>query len=64
VVKAGTKYNLLRLKQHDFEFRNSLKNVKVGQPPTIFKGQIYMGTKAEVDVFGLCSTNGQSGCLQ
>ena len=32
--------------------------------PTIFKGQVYMGTKTEVDVFGLCSTNGQSGCLQ
>ena len=32
--------------------------------PTIFKGQVYMGTKTEVDVFGLCSTNGHSGCLQ
>ena len=31
--------------------------------PTIFKGQVYMGTDTEVDVFGLCSTQ-QGGCLQ
>jgi len=28
--------------------------------PTIFKGQVYMGTHAEVDVFGLCP---QAGCI-
>jgi len=39
--------------------------------PTIFNGRVYMGTRtevgmaqAEVDVFGLCSSNGPSGCLQ
>jgi hypothetical protein len=31
-VKSKTKYNILRFKLHDFEFRNSLKNAKVGQP--------------------------------
>ena len=29
--------------------------------PTIFKGQVYIGTRTEVDVFGLCSTQ-QGGC--
>jgi hypothetical protein len=28
------------------------------QTPTVFKGQVYMGTKTEVDVFGPCSTTG------
>jgi len=39
--------------------------------PTIFNGRVYMGTRtevgaaqSEVDVFGLCSGNGPSGCLQ
>jgi hypothetical protein len=38
--------------------------------PTIFNGLVYMGTKtpsgattSELDVFGLCSNNGPSGCL-
>jgi hypothetical protein len=32
--------------------------------PTIFNGQVYMGTDKEIDVFGLC-INGQNGrCLQ
>jgi len=34
VVESKTKHNILRFKQHDFEFRNSPQNnVKVGQPP-------------------------------
>jgi hypothetical protein len=32
--------------------------------PTIFRGQVYVGTTKEVAVFGLCNTNGQSGCMQ
>jgi len=32
VVRSKQRYNILRFKPHDFEFRNSLKNVKVGQP--------------------------------
>ena len=38
--------------------------------PTIFNGFVYMGVKtpsgattSEIDVFGLCSNNGLSGCL-
>lgn len=31
--------------------------------PTIFKGQVYMGTNTEVDVFGICSTNVGNGGL-
>ena len=31
--------------------------------PTIFNGRVYMGTKSEVDVFGLCSSQ-MNGCLQ
>ncbi len=31
--------------------------------PTVFKGQVYMGTQTEVDVFGLCSSQ-SSGCMQ
>jgi hypothetical protein len=30
--------------------------------PTVFNGRAYMGTKAEVDVFGLCGSQ-PSGCL-
>ena len=50
-------------------YRSNGVQTNIGGPtpfstPTIFKGQVYMGTKTEVDVFGLCSTNGQSGCLQ
>ena len=32
--------------------------------PTVFNGYVYMGTKTEVDVFGLCPSNGPSGCKQ
>lgn len=31
--------------------------------PTIFQGQVYMGTDTEVDVFGLCNTLAK-GCIQ
>jgi hypothetical protein len=30
--------------------------------PTVFNGQVYMGTKTEVDVFGLCSTLPSGQC--
>jgi hypothetical protein len=30
--------------------------------PTIFQSRVHMGTKMEVDVFGLCSSQ-QTGCL-
>ena len=31
--------------------------------PTVFNGQVYMGTKTEVDVFGLCSSAPSGKCL-
>jgi len=48
------------------ELYNSTQNVKktvIGPavpfvPPTILNGQVYMGTKTEVDVFGLCPSGG------
>jgi hypothetical protein len=48
------------------ELYNSTQNVKktsIGKDvpfstPTVFKGQVYMGTKTEVDVFGLCPSGG------
>jgi len=44
------------------------QNTKIGTvhgfpTPTIFNGFVYMGTDTEVDVFGPCSVNGSSGCL-
>ncbi len=32
--------------------------------PMIFKGQVYMGTQTEVDVFGLCNTAPSGHCMQ
>jgi hypothetical protein len=31
--------------------------------PTVFNGQVYMGTNTEIDVFGLCSSQ-SGGCLK
>jgi hypothetical protein len=31
--------------------------------PTVFNGQVYMGTDSEVDVFGVCSTAPSGFCL-
>jgi hypothetical protein len=49
---------------HLYDSGQSVKT-KIGSPttfstPTIFQGQVYMGTQTEVDVFGLCPA---SGCL-
>ena len=48
--------------------RIALILLKINQPgpanafptPTVFNGQVYMGTNAEIDVFGLC-VNGVGG---
>jgi len=39
-------------------FKNATIHLVHGFPtPTIFQGQVYMGTDVEVNVFGICSTN-------
>jgi len=44
--------------------QTTIGNTATFQTPTIFKGQVYMGTLGEVDVFGLCSTAPSGNCLQ
>jgi hypothetical protein len=48
-----------------YDSAQSVTQTKIGAPttfstPTIFQGQVYMGTQTEVDVFGLCP---HSGCM-
>jgi hypothetical protein len=40
--------------------QTSIGNFTNFSTPTVFKGQVYVGTQGEVDVYGLCP---QGGCL-
>jgi hypothetical protein len=52
-----------------YSSRPPLKSATIGSvhgfpTPTIFEGQVYMGTDTEVDVFGICSTAPKGVCVQ
>jgi hypothetical protein len=54
VAAPKVKRNILRFGPADFEFRNSLNNVKVGQPPAMQLLIRFLACDVCFDLFSLC----------